>query len=97
MRTRSLLCDSRIPRRQNRRNSSRRPWLPGGRGRDIHGSRGKLGLLIPNYTLAAPTGSMGGSFSVFENSTTVVERTKIANLLQPGMVNVHWAACREIL
>lgn len=55
------------------------------------------GDVIPNYTLAAPAPSMAGNFSVFENSTTVAERTRIADLLQPGMGNVHWAACREIL
>ncbi|MDN3246203.1 hypothetical protein QWJ23_12100 [Streptomyces sp. ZSW22] len=54
------------------------------------------GDVIPNYTLAAPAGSGGGSFSVFENSVTVAERTRLNELLQPGMGNVHWAACREI-
>ncbi|MFF1331181.1 putative adhesin [Streptomyces sp. NPDC058298] len=51
---------------------------------------------IPNYTLAAPAGSGGMSFSVMENSVTVAERTKLADLLKPGMGEVHWAACREI-
>ncbi|MFC8994108.1 putative adhesin [Streptomyces rochei] len=56
----------------------------------------RSGDVIPNYTLAAPAGSGGGSFSVFENSVTVAERTRLDELLQPGMGNVHWAACREI-
>ncbi|MFD4725801.1 putative T7SS-secreted protein [Streptomyces seoulensis] len=55
------------------------------------------GATIPNYTLAPPTASGGGTFSVFENSTTVAERTKLGELLKPGMGNVHWAACRERL
>ncbi|MCX2928619.1 putative adhesin, partial [Streptomyces sp. NEAU-W12] len=54
------------------------------------------GDVIPNYTLAAPASGPGGGFSVFENSVTVVERTKLDALLKPGMGTVHWAACREI-
>ncbi|MGW1163986.1 WXG100 family type VII secretion target [Streptomyces sp. NPDC002550] len=54
------------------------------------------GETIPNYTLGPPTPSGGGGFSVFENSTTVAERTRLEDLLKPGMGNVHWAACREI-
>ncbi|MFH9429935.1 putative T7SS-secreted protein [Streptomyces sp. NPDC017615] len=55
------------------------------------------GAKIPNYTLAPPAASGGGTFSVFENSTTVAERTKLGELLKPDMGNVHWAACREKL
>ncbi|MDX3498001.1 putative adhesin [Streptomyces turgidiscabies] len=57
----------------------------------------QAGDVVPNYTLAAPSASMGRSFSVFENSLTVAERAKISDLLQTGMGNVHWAACREIV
>ncbi|CAM5686365.1 WXG100 family type VII secretion target [Streptomyces hirsutus] len=56
----------------------------------------RSGDVIPNYTLAAPASGPGGGFSVFENSVTVAERTKLDELLKPGMGNVHWAACREI-
>ncbi|MFF1439267.1 putative adhesin [Streptomyces sp. NPDC058295] len=33
---------------------------------------------------------------MFENSTTVGQRATLQDLLEPGMGNVHWAACREI-
>lgn len=53
------------------------------------------GQQIPNYTLAPPEASGGGGFTVYENSTTVAQRTSLGDLLKPGMGNVHWAACRE--
>lgn len=52
---------------------------------------------IPNYTLKAPSASGGGSFTVFENSTTVVDPTKLMDIIQPGSGLIHWAACREII
>lgn len=55
------------------------------------------GETIPNYTLAPPASSGAGGFSVFEDSTTVGQRTQLGELLKPGMGNVHWAACREII
>ncbi|MGW6523230.1 MULTISPECIES: putative T7SS-secreted protein [unclassified Streptomyces] len=54
------------------------------------------GDVIPNYTLGPPAPMGGGGFSVFENSTTVGQRATLQDLLEPGMGNVHWAACREI-
>ncbi|MFG2111480.1 putative T7SS-secreted protein [Streptomyces sp. NPDC048718] len=57
----------------------------------------KPGEVIPDYTLGPPASSGGGGFSVFENSTTVGQKTRLGELLEPGMGNVHWAACREIL
>ncbi|WP_257003968.1 putative adhesin [Streptomyces sp. SA15] len=56
----------------------------------------KGGDVIPNYTLGPPAPSGAGGFSVFENSTTVGQRTALKDLLEPGMGNVHWAACREL-
>ncbi len=53
------------------------------------------GDTIPNYTLGPPEPRGPGGFTVYENSTTVAERTRIADLLKPDMGNVHWAACRE--
>ncbi|MEV5173107.1 putative T7SS-secreted protein [Streptomyces flaveolus] len=64
---------------------------PGGYSETFH-----AGDRIPNYTLAPPVSSGAGGFSVFENSTTVGQRTQLGELLEPGMGNVHWAACREI-
>ncbi|MFF1406340.1 putative T7SS-secreted protein [Streptomyces sp. NPDC058294] len=64
---------------------------PGGYSETFH-----AGERIPNYTLAPPVSSGGGGFSVFENSTTVGRRAQLGELLEPGMGNVHWAACREI-
>jgi hypothetical protein len=55
----------------------------------------KEGDRIPNYTLAPPEGSGGGSFTVYENSTTVAQRTSLSELMKENMGNVHWAACRE--
>lgn len=54
------------------------------------------GDVIPNCTLGPPAPVGGGGFSVFENSTTVGQRATLKDLLEPGMGNVHWAACREI-
>ncbi len=54
------------------------------------------GDIIPNYTLGPPAPTGGGGFSVFENSTTVAQRTSLGELLESGMGNVHWAACREV-
>ncbi|MCQ4045977.1 putative adhesin [Streptantibioticus rubrisoli] len=54
------------------------------------------GDVIPDYTLAAPSAGLGGSFSVMENSVTVTERTRLSELLKEGMGDVHWAACREL-
>ncbi|MGW5445342.1 WXG100 family type VII secretion target [Streptomyces asiaticus] len=54
------------------------------------------GDTVPDYTLAPPAAPFGGSFSVMENSVTVSKRTRLSELLKPGMGNVHWAACREI-
>ncbi|MFG3266784.1 MULTISPECIES: putative T7SS-secreted protein [Streptomyces] len=64
---------------------------PGGYSETFH-----AGDRIPNYTLAPPASSGGGGFSVYENSTTVGQRAQLGELLEPGMGNVHWAACREI-
>ncbi|MER6681372.1 putative T7SS-secreted protein [Streptomyces olivaceoviridis] len=64
---------------------------PGGYSETFH-----AGDRIPNYTLAPPVSSGAGGFSVFENSTTVGQRAQLGELLEPGMGNVHWAACREI-
>ncbi|WP_181160543.1 putative T7SS-secreted protein [Streptomyces solincola] len=50
---------------------------------------------IPNYTLAPPEAKGPGGFTVYENSSTVAQRTKLAELLTENMGNVHWAACRE--
>ncbi|MFJ2214937.1 putative T7SS-secreted protein [Streptomyces sp. NPDC101062] len=50
---------------------------------------------IPNYTLAPPEAKGPGGFTVYENSTTVPQRTMLADLLKSDMGNVHWAACRE--
>lgn len=55
----------------------------------------KEGDRIPNYTLAPPEGSGGGGFTVYENSTTVAQRTSLGELMKENMGNVHWAACRE--
>ncbi|WP_059010483.1 WXG100 family type VII secretion target [Streptomyces specialis] len=54
------------------------------------------GDVVPNYTLAAPQSPSGG-FSVFENSTTVANRTNLSDLLGSNMGDVHWAACRELM
>ncbi|WP_369280792.1 putative adhesin [Streptomyces bobili] len=54
------------------------------------------GERIPNYTLAPPASQGGGGFSVYENSTTFGRRAQLGELLEPGMGNGHWAACREI-
>ncbi|MFE2497657.1 WXG100 family type VII secretion target [Streptomyces scopuliridis] len=51
---------------------------------------------IPNYTLAPPEAKGSGGFTVYENSTTVAHRTKLSELLESGMGDVHWAACREL-
>ncbi|MCP3820767.1 hypothetical protein NLX86_22520 [Streptomyces sp. A3M-1-3] len=51
---------------------------------------------IPNYTLGPPEPQGPGGFTVYENSTTVARRTRLDDLLHPGMGNVHWAACREL-
>ncbi|WP_256673440.1 putative adhesin [Nocardia cyriacigeorgica] len=48
------------------------------------------GDTIPNYTLRTPD-----RLSIMENSSTVSEAATLADLLQPGMGNTHWAACRE--
>ncbi|MEU9303070.1 putative T7SS-secreted protein [Streptomyces sp. NPDC048269] len=53
------------------------------------------GQKIPNYTLAPPQAIGGNGFTVYENSTTVAQRTQLADLLKENMGNVHWAACRE--
>jgi hypothetical protein len=50
---------------------------------------------IPNYTLAPPEPKGPGGFTVYENSTTVAQRTMLTELLKPDMGDVHWAACRE--
>ncbi|MFE3597816.1 putative T7SS-secreted protein [Streptomyces sp. NPDC059142] len=50
---------------------------------------------IPNYTLAPPEAKGAGGFTIYENSTTVPQRTMLADLLKSDMGNVHWAACRE--
>ncbi|MGY3680413.1 WXG100 family type VII secretion target [Streptomyces sp. TE33382] len=50
---------------------------------------------IPNYTLAPPEAKGAGGFTVYENSTTVAQRTMLSDLLKGDMGNVHWAACRE--
>ncbi|MFD9573782.1 putative adhesin [Streptomyces sp. NPDC059982] len=50
---------------------------------------------IPNYTLAPPEATGAGGFTVYENSTTVAQRTMLSDLLKENMGNVHWAACRE--
>ncbi|UUN27461.1 putative T7SS-secreted protein [Streptomyces sp. FIT100] len=50
---------------------------------------------IPNYTLAPPEAKGQGGFTVYENSTTVAQRTMLGELLKEGMGNIHWAACRE--
>nr|WP_328863401.1 hypothetical protein [Streptomyces sp. NBC_00306] len=50
---------------------------------------------IPNYTLAPPEPKGPGGFTVYENSTTVAQRTMLSDLLKEEMGNVHWAACRE--
>ncbi|MDK1473071.1 hypothetical protein QNO07_06490 [Streptomyces sp. 549] len=51
---------------------------------------------IPNYTLGSPQARLGEGFSVMEESTTVANRTKLSELLRPGMGEIHWAACREV-
>ncbi|WP_431043422.1 putative adhesin [Streptomyces sp. P1-3] len=55
----------------------------------------EAGERIPDYTLAAPEGTFGMSFSIMEGSVTVAERTLLSKLLKPNMGSVHWAACRE--
>lgn len=50
---------------------------------------------IPNYTLAPPEPKGLGGFTVYENSSTVAQRTMLTDLLKPDMGDVHWAACRE--
>ena len=48
------------------------------------------GSVIPNYTLAPPSGTM-----VFmKRSITVTQDTTLNVLLRPNMGHMHWAACR---
>ncbi|WP_432001464.1 putative adhesin [Streptomyces sioyaensis] len=63
---------------------------PGGAVQTFH-----PGDKIPDYTLAPPEPHGAGGFTVYENSTTVAQRTNLSELLKPDMGNVHWAACRE--
>ncbi|MDT0346684.1 WXG100 family type VII secretion target [Streptomyces litchfieldiae] len=53
------------------------------------------GDVIPDYTLSAPAATRGG-MSVFENSVTVANRTRLSELLSENMGDVHWAACRDV-
>jgi hypothetical protein len=48
------------------------------------------GARIPDYTLTSPRG-----LTVYENSTTVEDATRISDLIRPGMGNCQWAACRR--
>lgn len=48
------------------------------------------GDTIPNYTLRPPK-----DLSIMERSATAEEAVALSELLQPGMDNTHWAACRE--
>ncbi len=57
------------------------------------GARSYLpGSVVPDYTLYPPTG-----LNVFGNPTTVTSPTSLSSLLQPGMGNVNWAACRSVI
>ena len=57
------------------------------------GARSALpGSFVPNYTLYPPTG-----LNILGNPTTVTSPTSLGNLLQPGMGNVNWAACRNVI
>jgi hypothetical protein len=57
------------------------------------GARSYLpGSVVPNYTLYPPTG-----LNIMGNPTTVASPTSLSSLLRPGMGNVNWAACREVI
>ncbi|MDX3233964.1 RHS repeat-associated core domain-containing protein, partial [Streptomyces sp. ME19-01-6] len=44
-----------------------------------------------NYSLFPPTDDM----TIMGNPVTVTKETRLSELLQPNMGNVHWAACRS--
>jgi RHS repeat-associated protein len=52
----------------------------------------KPGQFVQNYDL-----SPGAGLTIMGNPKTVSVKTSLADLLQPNMGTVHWAACREIL
>lgn len=57
------------------------------------GARSYLpGSVVPNYTLYPPTG-----LNIMGNPITVTSPTSLSSLLQPGMGNVNWAACRSVI
>jgi hypothetical protein len=57
------------------------------------GARSYLpGSVVPNYTLYPPTG-----LNIIGNPIAVGSPTSLSSLLQPGMGNVNWAACRTII
>ena len=53
------------------------------------------GSAVPNYTLYPPT--WGNPINIMGNPTTVAAPTSLSTLLQPGMGNVNWAACLEVV
>lgn len=51
----------------------------------------QAGETIPNYTLKAPN-----RLTIYSGSRTVEDATPLSRLLEPGMGDVHWAACTEL-
>ncbi len=47
---------------------------------------------IPNFTLRTPD-----NLTIYSGSSTVGQSTPLSDLLQPGMGNVHWAACTKLV
>lgn len=61
------------------------------------GARSYLpGSFMPNYTLYPPDWN-GVQLNILGNPTTVVTPTPLGNLIGPGLGNVNWAGCLEVV